>query len=158
MNRYLFLILFIAFPAFGENRPDAPSLVYTPYIAESSRAMARAGSKPQDSSAHRFFDHGNRLRASILAGLVAADGVSTQEILRGGGGRWREMNPMARPLVNQGAPGQLAASVLGYGFSLGTSYLLHRSGHHKLEKLMLDTSIGIEAGTVSSNLIWYSTR
>jgi hypothetical protein len=157
MNRYLFLILFIAFPAFGEGPPDAPSLAYTPYVAASSKAMASASGKPQDSSAHRFFDHGNRVRAGILAGLIAADGVSTQEILRGGG-RWREMNPMARPFVNQGAPGQLAASVLGYGFSLGTSYLLHRAGHHKLEKLMLDASIGIEAETVSSNLIWYSTR
>jgi hypothetical protein len=157
MNRYLFLMLFLALPVFGENRPDAPSLAYTPYIAVSSTAIASASRKAQDSSAHRFFDHGNKLRAGILAGLIAADGVSTQKILRSGGG-WREVNPMARPFVNQGAPGQLAASVLGYGFSLGTSYLLHRSGHHKLEKLMLNASIGVEAETVSSNLIWYSTR
>jgi hypothetical protein len=157
MNRCLFLMLLFALPVFGEDMPEAPSLAYTPSIAESSRAMAIAGRNPQDGSTHRFFDHGNRLRAGILAGLVAADGISTQKILHGAG-QWREMNPLARPFVNQGASGQLAASVLGYGFSLGTSYLLHRTGHHKLEKLMLDASIGVEAETVSSNLIWYSTR
>jgi hypothetical protein len=157
MKRSLYLMLLFALPVFGEDMPDAPSLAYTPYIAESSRAMAGASRNPQDGSTHRFFDHANKLRAGILAGLVAADGISTQEILHGGS-QWREMNPLARPFVNQGAPGQLAASVLGYGFSLGTSYLLHRSGHHKLEKLILDAAIGVEAGTVSSNLIWYSTR
>jgi hypothetical protein len=157
MNRHLFLILLFALPVFGEDMPDAPSLAYTPYVAQSSRAMAGASRNPQDGSTHRFFDHGNKLRAGILAGLVAADGISTQEILHGAG-QWREMDPLARPFVNQGAPGQLAASILGYGFSLGTSYLLHRTGHHKLEKLVLDASIGVEAETVSSNLIWYSTR
>jgi hypothetical protein len=157
MNRCLFLMLLFALPVFGEDVPDAPSLAYTPSIAESSRTMASAGRNPQNGATHRFFDHGNKLRAGILAGLVAADGISTQGILHGAG-QWREMNPLARPFVNQGAPGQLAASVLGYGFSLGTSYLLHRTGHHKLEKLLLDASIGVEAETVSSNLIWYSTR
>ena len=157
MNHYLYLMLLFALPVFGEDMPDAPSLAYTPYIAESSRAKAGAGGNPQDGSTHRFFEHGNKLRAGILAGLVAADGISTQAILHSAG-QWREMNPLARPFVNQGAPGQLVASVLGYGFSLGTSYLLHRTGHHKLEKLMLDAAIGVEAETVGSNLIWYSSR
>jgi|SRR5450432_184244 hypothetical protein len=157
MIRYLLLILVAALPAFGENLPDAPSSSSTPFIVESSSKSVRSNQIGSESSNHKFFDRGNNIRMGILAGLVAADGISTQEILNSGG-HWREMNPIARPFVNQGAPGQLAASVLGYGFCVGTSYLLHKTGHHKLEKLMLDASVGIETETVGSNLVWYSTR
>lgn len=157
MIRSLLFLLIVALPAIGENLPDAPSTAYTPYIAVSSSRFVSTNQIGFETPTHKFFDRGNTIRMGFLAGLVAADGISTQEILNSGG-HWREMNPLARPFVNKGAPGQLAASVLGYGFSVGTSYLLHRTGHHKLEKLMLDASIGIEAETTSSNLIWYSTR
>jgi hypothetical protein len=158
MKRYFFLMLMIALPVFGEDLPDAPSpATNTPYIVESSSHFVSTNQTMSETSTHRFFDRGNKIRMGILAGLVAADGISTQEILNTGG-HWREMNPLARPFVSKGAPGQFAASILGYGFSMGTSYLLHKTGHHKLEKLMLDASIGVETETVSSNLIWYSTR
>jgi hypothetical protein len=61
------------------------------------------------------------------------------------------MNPIARPFVNHGAAGQVAASVIGLGASTGTAYLLHKAGHHKLERMLLNASIGIEAETVTSN-------
>ena len=154
MKRYFLLMLLLGLPAFGEDSSAAPIVARAPYLAVSSTSFVSEKSPP---SAHKFFDHGNSVRIGILGGLITADGISTQEILNSGG-HWREMNPLARPFVNKGAPGQLAASVLGYGFSVGSAYLLHKTGHHKLEKLMLNASIGVEAETVSSNLIWYSTR
>jgi hypothetical protein len=159
MRFYLLLTLLVltAVPLFAVDVPNAPSAAYAPRLAESSSNFVSSRHAGSENASHKFLDHGNKIRMGILAGLIAADGVSTQEILNSSG-HWREMNPLARPFVSHGAPGQLAASVLGYGFSLGTSYLLHRTGHHKLEKLMLDASIGVEAETVSSNLIWYSTR
>jgi hypothetical protein len=157
MTRYLLFLLIVALPALGENLPEAPSVAYTRYIAVSSSCFVSTNQIGSERLTHKFFDRGNNIRMGILAGLVAADGISTQEILNSGG-HWREMNPLARPFVSKGAPGQLAASVLGYGFSVGTSYLLHKTGHHKLEKLMLDASIGVETETLTSNLIWYSTR
>jgi hypothetical protein len=157
MTRYLLLMLVAVLPAFGEDTLDATGPAYTSYLAASPSSSASMNPAGPESSSHKFFDHGNGLRMGILAGVVAADGISTQKILNGGG-QWREVNPLARPFVNQGAAGQLAASVVGYGFSLGTSYLLHKTGHHKLEKLMLDASIGVESETVASNLIWYSAR
>jgi hypothetical protein len=157
MKRYLVLMLLLAVPVFGEDLPDAPKLAYTPYITGSSSSFAGSNQIGPETSPQCFFDRGNKVRMGILAGLVAADGISTQEILNSGG-HWREMDPLARPFVNRGATGQFAASVLGYGFSVGTSYLLHKTGHHKLEKLMLDASIVVESETVSSNLIWYATR
>jgi hypothetical protein len=156
MTKYLVLVFFLAVPAFGEGLPDSPSVAYTPYVAESSSSFISTN-QARFETTHKFFNRGNNIRMGILAALVAADGISTQKILNSGG-HWREMDPLARPFVSKGAPGQFAASVLGYGFSVGTSYLLHKTGHHKLEKFMLDASIGVETETTSSNLIWYSTR
>ena len=158
MKRYfLLMFLTVALPVFGEDLPDAPRPASAPSLAESSNNFAVPNQQISGTPSHKFFDRGNSIRMGILGGLVAADGISTQEILSSGG-HWREINPLARPFVNKGAPGQLAASVLGYGFSVGTAYLLHKTGHHKLEKLMLDASIGVEAETVGSNMVWYSTR
>jgi len=158
MARYFVLLLVIALPAFGKELPNAPTpAAGSPAMAASSSHFLGANQAASEMATHKFFDRGNKIRMGILAGVVAADGISTQAILQSGG-HWRELNPLARPFVNQGAPGQFAASILGYGFSVGTSYLLHRTGHHKLEKLMLDASIGIETEVVASNLIWSSTR
>jgi hypothetical protein len=123
--RYLLLLLAFSFPLFGQGVSEAPS--------------------------HSFFERGNEIRMGLIAGLIAADGITTQHILTADHGA--EMNPIVRPLVTRGAGGQAAASLLGYGFSLGTSYLLHRTGHHKLERLMLNTSIAVEAECVTSNLV-----
>jgi hypothetical protein len=123
--RYLLLLLLVSSPLFGQDVPEAPS--------------------------HAFFERGNEIRMGMIAGLIAADGITTQHIL--GVDHGSEMNPLVRPLVTKGAPGQAGASVLGYAFSLGSSYLLHRTGHHRLERLMLNTTIAIEAECVTSNVI-----
>ncbi len=124
--RYLLLVCMVSLPLFGQNTvPETPI--------------------------HSFFERSSEIRMGIIAGLIAADGITTQHIL--GVDHGSEMNPLVRPLVKKGAPGQAGASVLGYAFSLGSSYLLHRAGHHKLERLMLNTTIAIEAECVTSNLI-----
>ena len=87
----------------------------------------------------------------LIAGLITADGVTTQHILQVDHGS--ELNPVVRPLVKKGAAGQVGASLLGYGISVGTAYLFHRSGHHKLERVMLNGTIAIETECVASNLL-----
>jgi hypothetical protein len=150
---FIFLIAVFALPVFGEGLPDAPMLgfsssatAYTPSVQPGNFVVVKA-------PAHRFFERGNNTRFVVLAGLVAADGLTTQLAL-GGSGSFREINPLARPFVNQGTRGQVAASAIGLGASTGTAYLLHKTGHHKLERFVLNTSIAIEAETVSSNA-WY---
>ncbi|MBV9483586.1 MAG: hypothetical protein JO249_22965 [Acidobacteria bacterium] len=123
--QYVFVLLVISLSSFGQALPEAAS--------------------------HSFFDRANDIRMSLFAGLVAADGITTQHIL--GVDHGAEMNPIVRPLVVRGARGQAAASVLGSGLSLGTSYLFHRTGHHKLERLMLNTSIAVETECVTNNLV-----
>jgi hypothetical protein len=104
-----------------------------------------------EAPSHSFFERGSEIRMGVIAGLIAADGVTTQHIL--GVDHGSEMNPLVRPLVTKGTPGQVGASVLGYAFSIGSSYLFHRTGHHRLERLMLNTTIAIEAECVTSNLV-----
>lgn len=123
--RYLLLLLVFSVPLLGQDVPEAPS--------------------------HSFFEQGSEIRMGLIAGLIAADGITTQHILNADHGS--ELNPLVRPLVKKGAPGQASASVLGYAFSIGSSYLLHRTGHHRLERLVLNTTIAIEAECVTSNLV-----
>jgi hypothetical protein len=104
-----------------------------------------------EAPSHSFFERSSEIRMGVIAGLIAADGITTQHIL--GVDHGSEMNPIVRPLVTKGAPGQAGASILGYALSIGSSYLLHRSGHHRLERLMLNTTIAIEAECVTSNLV-----
>lgn len=123
--RYLLVLLVLSVPLFGQDMPETPS--------------------------HSFLQRSSEIRMGLIAGLVAADGITTQHIL--GVDHGSELNPLVRPLVTKGAPGQAGASILGYAFSIGSSYLLHRTGHHKLERLMLNATIAVEAECVTSNLV-----
>lgn len=123
--RYLLLLLVLSIATFGQDVAEAPS--------------------------HSFFQRGSEIRMGVIAGFIAADGITTQHIL--GVDHGSEMNPLVRPLVRKGAPGQAGASILGYAFSIGSSYFLHRTGHHRLERLMLNGTIAIEAECVTSNLV-----
>jgi hypothetical protein len=99
---------------------------------------------------HRFLDSRNKLNVGFLAGLVAADGVTTQQNLAN---HAQELNPIARPLVEHGWPGQLGASALGFSSSVGLAYMFHRTGHHKLERLVLHAAMVGEAGMVTNNVV-----
>ena len=153
---FMFFIALFAIPVFGEGLPDAPTVDFSSSAAVYTPSVQSANFVAVKTSTHRFFEHGNNIRFAVLAGLVAADGLTTQVALSGSGS-FREMNPLARPFVNQGTAGQVAASAIGLGASTGTAYLLHKTGHHKLERLVLNASIAIEAETVSSNT-WYLLR
>ncbi len=83
---------------------------------------------------HRFGDRKNVRLHLINRTAQSIDAYSTQRLLNIEGGR--ESNPLARPLVRHGWKGQAAASYgLGFGGTLLGSYLLHRWGHHKLERI-----------------------
>jgi len=130
--------------------PAAPSLMW----AEPAMPVIMAPAKPQiipESPSHVFLDRPAKIRFALLAGVIAADGITTQHVLNHDGGK--EVNPLARPLVIHGAPGQFAASAIGYAFGIGTSYVFHRTGHHKMERMFQNLAIGVEAECVTNNLI-----
>jgi hypothetical protein len=101
-------------------------------------------------SQHRFWTTENKVNVSILSGLVAADAITTQRGLNEG---LREINPVVRPLVTRGAAGEAAASALGFGAGVGVVYLLHRSRHHKAERVTMQLFVVGEAGFVANNIV-----
>ncbi len=99
---------------------------------------------------HRFFDKTNLSLSAMTISGALADGITTQHAL----GQHRsstavvngvstnyavtyvEQNPVAAPLVNRGWPGQIAATALTAGADLGIRNWLHRTGHHRMERVV----------------------
>lgn len=99
---------------------------------------------------HRFFDKTNLwLHLNVMA-AETGDLITTRRILQAGG---REANPIARPLMQAGLGGQMAATYgLGEGTALLGSYLLHRTGHHRLERFVPITAMILESLATASNI------
>jgi hypothetical protein len=105
---------------------------------------------PDAPSQHRFWTVEKQVNVSILAGLIAADGITTQRGLNEG---LREANPIMRPFVTRGAAGEAAGSALGLGAAVGVVYLLHRSHHYKMERIAMRTMVVGESGFVVNNIV-----
>jgi hypothetical protein len=99
---------------------------------------------------HTFWTFENKVSVSLLAGLVAADAITTQRGLNEG---LREANPIMRPFVTRGAAGEAAGSALGFGAGVGVVYLLHRSHHYKAERITMRMIVAGEAGFVANNVV-----
>jgi len=105
---------------------------------------------PDAPSQHPFWTVENKVNIGLLAGLIAADGITTQRGLNQG---LREVNPLMRPFVTRGAPGEAAGSALGFGAGVGVVYLLHRSHHYKAERITMRLMVAGEAGFVANNIV-----
>lgn len=92
---------------------------------------------------HRFWDSKNR---ELFAGVTVLSAAGSN--LRNGG---RELDPVTR-MFGRSTPG------LALNFSLETagvvaaSYLLHETGHHKLERMVSVVNIGSSATAVGYGL------
>lgn len=82
---------------------------------------------------HRFFDKTNLALHSWNFAAETYDAITTRRDTNGAG--IHELNPFGALFVNHGWGGQ---TLFSYGFGVGgpllTSYLLHRTGHHKMER------------------------
>jgi Domain of unknown function (DUF5658) len=104
---------------------------------------------PDAPSTQKFWSLENKVDFSILAGQITVDAITTQHGLNNG---FRETNPVMRPLVTRGAAGEAAASSIGFGFAVGTAYLLHRTHHYKAERIAVRTMLVVEGGFVANNI------
>jgi outer membrane lipoprotein-sorting protein len=107
-------------------------------------------SYPDAPSQHKFFDRQNKIAFGTLAGLIAADSVTTQRLTNSG--RAREANPIWRPMVRQGWAGQTAASALGFASALGVAYTFHKTGHHKMERWANWLTVSFEGANDARNI------
>jgi hypothetical protein len=83
---------------------------------------------------HRFFDAVNLALAGAEVGALLADGITTQRALNRCPTVCSEANPLARPFVDAGWPGQIAGGTAVLAAAVGLQYLLHRKGHHRWER------------------------
>ena len=82
---------------------------------------------------HPFFDKPN-LAALTVNGLAStADNVTTYQFTRRG---IPEGDPIARPLVKYGVPGQVSVELLESGILIAGMYGFHRLHQHVLERLI----------------------
>ena len=121
----------------------APAVTSPKAAVQSSPSALPEAPKP-----HRFWDGKNRLLFSAVAALSAADfGVTHMNLANGG----RELDPIVRPFTGNTATlamnfvGETAAVVL-------VSYLFHRSGHHRLERMTPLANVSSSAFAVSYGL------
>jgi hypothetical protein len=84
--------------------------------------------QPPPTTAHHFLDARNISILSINTLIMAADIATTRRALEVPGAH--EANPLMR---NQGAAIAMKAATLGAG--MGIAYMLHKSGHHKAERI-----------------------
>jgi hypothetical protein len=129
--------------------PEAPSVV---------AAVVRTStvSTPKV-KVHAFFDAKNIAVFSMGAAFVASDSITTQRMV--GTGRFDEQDPIAKPFVNNGWKGQALISAIGLDGSVGLSYVFHKFGHHKMERCVGLSLIGIEfAATVHNSRLEAGTQ
>ncbi len=109
MRRILVLIL-LASPAFAQAIPDSPS-----------------------STRDRFLDKQNVVLLGSLTLWQGLDAYKTEQALDAGG---RETWPVARHFC-QSRESRIAYFWASYAATIGSSYLLHRTGHRKLARAVL---------------------
>lgn len=154
---------------------DAPSAVSP--IATHDGALMRNGQwsqslyvprTPQAESStgtHKFFDRTNVMLSVLTFAGSLTDGITTQHlngvvrteyvtvngVRRPQLVRYEEKNPIAAPFVNAGWPGQLAGTAVMVGADLGVRAWLHKTDHHKLERIVPFVFAGVSAGFAAHN-------
>ncbi|HTC95883.1 MAG TPA: hypothetical protein VK699_20750 [Terriglobales bacterium] len=140
--------------------PEAPIVEPTMALPEAAAVMP-AAVMPEppvvrqaiglpEAPSHRFFDKTNLWLHLGAVSAETADLITTRRVIQLGG---REGDPLARPFVRAGIGGQMVGTyVLGEGSSVLASYLLHRSGHHRLERFVPIAVSIVESLAAASNI------
>jgi hypothetical protein len=99
-------------------------------------------------AAHPFWDRKNRTLFAVNGALAGADFFVTRRNL---GRNGTELNPVARMFTGS-TPGLVANFAMETGGVVGVSYLFHKTGHHKLERMTSYINLGASAFAVTYGL------
>jgi hypothetical protein len=120
-----------------------PPLIVSPVIV-SPVIVTPSHRRPE----HRFWDTQNRLFFVAAAAFNGADFAVTRANLQSGG---QELNPLVQGF-GRSTTG-LAMNFIGETAGvISLSYFLHKTGHHKLERVVCLVNIGSSAGAVAYGL------
>jgi hypothetical protein len=144
----------VANPYANSSPPNASDLAGAGIPATSASAFAFeptpiiAVPPTKEFGAHRFWDRENIVLFAAVGGMAGADFYVTHANLAGGG---KELNPVTRVLSGS-TPGLAANFVLESSSIIAVSYLLHKTGHHRLERLTSFMNVASSAGAVTYGL------
>jgi hypothetical protein len=117
----------------------------TPFVEASTPVAATPASMGDQ---HKFWDKQNRALFVAAAALNGADFAVTRVNLQNGG---QELNPVVR--VFGRSPAGLAVNFIGETAGVvSISYFFHKTGHHKLERIVSMVNIGSSVTAVSYGL------
>src|SRR3954469_16709184 len=139
--------------------PDSPGamarLVTEPAADSESKIapeknFAIAVARPKPLPTHRFFDRTALLSMGVETGALLADGIATQARLGQTITRYQNINgvqtpyqvkivevdPIGKLFVNHGWPGTIAGGAVTLGADIGVRYWLHKTNHHRLERIL----------------------
>jgi hypothetical protein len=129
----------LAQPGAIQPAPIAPAPMMTSSIQPAT---------PPEASSHRFWDRENSILFATSAAFSAADFVVTRDNLHSGG---QELNPVTR--VFSGSTTGLTVNFAGETAGVvGLSYFFHKTGHHKLERVVSMLNIGASGAAVTFDL------
>ncbi|MFQ5663243.1 MAG: hypothetical protein ACE5HL_05395 [Terriglobia bacterium] len=111
-------------------------------------ASIRRIEEPRVPELHPFWDKKNLGLHGVNLLAQGLDYWSTRTLIERG---YREMNPIVRPFAKSDAAMAAYSFGLGFGGTLATSYLLHRAGRHRWERLVPTFVVGTTATAVALN-------
>jgi hypothetical protein len=125
------------------------SLLLPPETAQPAPVVQALPTTPlPEVSNHKFWDRENQILFASVAAGAAADFAVTHANLQAGG---KELNPVAGFFA--GSTTGLAVNFAGEtAGSIGLSYIFHKTGHHKLERVVSFANIGGSAVAVGYGL------
>ena len=97
---------------------------------------------------HRFLDRENRTLFVAVAAFNGADFAVTRANLQKGG---QELDPIVR-LYGRSTPGLAVNFATETAGTIALSYFCHKTGHHKIERIVSFVNIGSSASAVGFGL------
>ena len=130
-----------------QSRPQDPKAsVGSPSVPPSPQSPQVTASPERSLPPHRFWDRENVLLFSGVALFRGLDYASSRNMQA----RGREEILLPDDVVNNSA-GFASLEAAGAAASVGLSYWMHRSGHHKIERWISIVHIGVTGFGVARN-------
>jgi len=102
----------------------------------------------KEATTHRFWDRENRILFAATGIAATGDFFVTRANLASGG---RELNPVTRMFTGS-TPALASNFALQTAGVVSVSYLFHKTGHHRLERLTSVVSVAASSGAVAYGL------
>lgn len=139
MYRQILVVLLLIGAAAGQDLPETPMFRQAAF---SQRApVSTRDSKQAVISQRASISRRDWVMFAGLGAEIVADGVTTRVLYQR---RYYEDDPLARPFVQAGVPGQVAASLMAAGGLAGAWWALHRSHRDRMARGLLWSAAAVE--------------